>query len=105
MPPAHPCSLMAEPRSVVPVLLVVAAFGRRSEALRWGRERLERAYGPTALASEPFAFMHTAYYEATMGPGLMKQLLAFRDLVPPDCLPAVKLHTNGLEAELAGLEK
>jgi hypothetical protein len=92
---------MAEPRSHVPVLLVVAAFGRQAAALRWGRERLEQAHGPVALAGEPYAFTHTTYYEPTMGPGLMKQLLAFRDLVSPDCLPAVKLHANALEAELA----
>src|SRR5947208_1599778 len=92
---------MAEPRSCVPVLLVVAAFGRHADALRWGRERLEGAYGPVALAGEPFAFTHTAYYAPTMGPGLTKRLLAFRDLVPPDCLPDVKRHTNALEAELA----
>ncbi len=36
-----------------------------------------------------------------MGPGLTKQLLVFRDLVDADCLPAVKRHTNALEAELA----
>jgi hypothetical protein len=93
---------MAEPRSHVPVLLVVAAFARQTDALRWGRERLEQTYGPVALAGEPFAFTHTAYYEPTMGPGLTKQLLAFRDLVAPDCLPDVKQHTNALEAELAG---
>src|SRR5260370_221008 len=92
---------MAEPRPHVPVLLVVAAFGRHGEALRWARERLEQAYGPVSLAGEPFAFTHTAYYEPTMGPGLTKQLLAFRDLVSPDCLPDVKRHTNVLEAELA----
>ncbi len=96
---------MAEPRSQVPVLLVVAVFGRQAEALRWGRERLEAAYGPVGLAGEPFAFTHTAYYEATMGPGLTKQLLAFRNLVSPDCLPEVKRHTNALEAELAASGK
>ena len=92
---------MAEPKTHVPVLLVVAVFGRQVDALRWGRERLEQQYGPVALAGEPFAFTHTAYYEPTMGPGLTKQLLVFRDLVAPDRLPAVKLHTNALESELA----
>ena len=38
-----------------------------------------------------------------MGRGLRKCLFAFRDLVAPDCLPAVKLHTNAVEAELAAL--
>jgi hypothetical protein len=92
---------MAEPRAQLPVLLVVAVFGRQAEALRWGRERLEQQYGPIALAGDPFAFTFTAYYEPTMGPGLTKQLVAFRDLVAPECLPDVKRHTNALEAELA----
>ena len=64
---------------------------------------MERVYGPVALASPPFDFHHTAYYEPTMGPGLRKCLFAFRDLVAPDCLPAVKLHTNAVEAELVAM--
>src|SRR5262249_21384542 len=92
---------MAETRPVVPVLLVVAGFSRHDEALRWGRERLEQTSRPVGLASEPFLFDQTSYYEATMGPDLRKQLLAFERLVPPDCLPDVKLHTNALEGELA----
>ena len=79
----------------------MAAFSRHAAALDWGRERLERVYGPVALAGNPFDFHHTAYYEPAMGPGLRKCLFAFRDLVPADCLPAVKRHTNALEAELA----
>jgi hypothetical protein len=82
-------------------MLVVAAFSRNVAALDWGRDRLERAYGSVALTSPPFDFHHTAYYEASMGPGLRKCLFAFRDLVSADCLAAVKRHTNDLEAELA----
>jgi hypothetical protein len=92
---------MAEPRPHPPVLLVVAAFSRHGEALAWGRERLERAYGPVALASPLYDFRQTAYYEPTMGPGLRKGFLVFRDLVGGDALPAIKLATNALEAELA----
>src|SRR5437762_2960065 len=92
---------MADPRPPAPVLLVVAAFSRHADALEWGRSRLESAYGPVALASAPFDFHHTAYYEPAMGPGLRKCLFAFRDLVPPESLPALKLHANALEAELA----
>jgi len=93
---------MPDPRPPAPVLLVVAAFSRHAAALDWGRERLERTCGPVALASAPFDFHHTAYYEAAMGSGLRKCLFAFRDLVSPDCLPALKLHTNAIEAEAAG---
>jgi hypothetical protein len=92
---------MAEPRPVVPVLLVVAAFSRHPDALEWARGRLEAAYGPVGLPSPPFPFNQTAYYEATMGAGLRKQFLAFRDLIDPANLAAIKLHTNALERELA----
>jgi hypothetical protein len=91
---------MADPRSPLPALLVVAAFSRHDGALAWGRARLEQDFGPVGLSSPLFAFDQTAYYEATMGPGLRKQLWAF-DLVPPDGLAALKLRTNALEAELA----
>jgi hypothetical protein len=92
---------MAEPRAQLPVLLVVASFSRHERALAWGREKLEAAYGPVGLASEPFDFLQTTYYETTMGAGLRKQLLCFRDLLSADGLPPVKLHTNALERELA----
>jgi hypothetical protein len=92
---------MAEPRAPDPVLLVVAAFSRHDEALRWARQQLEQLYGPVALASPPFDFHHTTYYQASMGPGLRKQFLCFEKLVAPDCLAAIKLRTNALERELA----
>lgn len=92
---------MSEPRPIVPALLVVAAFSRHADALAWGRQRLEQAYGPVVLASEPFAFTYTSYYESTMGANLLKQLFAFQHLVPPDSLADVKQHTNALELDLA----
>lgn len=92
---------MAEPRPQPPVLLVVAAFSRFPEALAWARTQLESTHGPVALVSEPFPFHQTAYYQATMGPDLRKQFLAFENLVLPDCLVAAKLHSNALEQQLA----
>jgi hypothetical protein len=86
---------------VRPELLVVAAFSRHEAALAWGRARLEAAFGPVALASEPFPFVHTSYYERTMGAGLIKVFLAFQELVPPDRLAEVKRQTVAWEAELA----
>jgi hypothetical protein len=93
---------MAEPRVPVPVLLVVAAFSRHDGALAWARGQLEGVFGPVALASPAYAFDQTAYYQSAMGPGLRKQLLAFRDLVGPERLAEIKLHTNLLERTLAG---
>jgi hypothetical protein len=94
---------MARPRPVADVLLVVAAFSRHPAALDWARARLEEAHGPIALASAPYAFDMTRYYEASMGSDLRKALWAFRDLVDPARLPDLKLAANALEEELAGL--
>src|SRR5207244_616075 len=63
--------------------------------------RLESAFGPVALASVPFDFNQTTYYESSMGPGLRKQFLVFGDLVAADCLAPVKRRTIELEDELA----
>lgn len=92
---------MAEPREPVPVLLIVATFSRHLEALAWARARLAEMFGPVALASPAYEFTQTAYYEPTMGQGLQKEFLVFRDCIAPDALPEVKLATNALESELA----
>jgi hypothetical protein len=97
-PPRWPGPRLRPPKHA---LLVVAAFSRHDAALLWARERLQDAYGPLALVSEPFSFHHTAYYEKTMGKDLRKQFLAFERLVGEDSLPDLKYRTNALETELA----
>lgn len=92
---------MAEPRSPVAALLVVAVFSRHDEAFGWAQARLEALFGPVGLRSEPFVFDQTTYYEASMGHDLRKQFLAFERLVPPDLLADIKRQTNALENELA----
>lgn len=92
---------MGVPREPLYSLLMAACFSRHEDALGWGVERLQEAYGPIALMSPVFDFRHTRYYEATMGAELRKQLMVFEALVAPDCLPAVKRHTIGLEQQLA----
>jgi hypothetical protein len=92
---------MAAPRQPAPSLFVVAAFSRHAELLKMAEQYLEQQFGPIALASFPYHFNQTRYYEATMGPNLRKQFWAFRDLAAPDCLPAAKLNTNALEDQLA----
>lgn len=84
-----------------PVLLVVALFSRHAAARAWACDRLEEAFGPPVLASLPYAFTQTRYYEPTMGPDLHKLFLAFHTLAPPDCLARVKRQTIDLEQELA----
>jgi len=92
---------MADPRIPDLALLIVAAFSRHADALAWARTRLEITFGPVALASGPFAFNQTSYYEPEMGVGLQKELLAFRDLTNPDELARIKHFTNDVECQLA----
>jgi hypothetical protein len=94
---------MAASRTPDPVLLITAAFSRHADALAWGRDELVKAFGPLGVVAEPFAFIETDYYAATMGQGLLKQLLAFRDLIQPDSLADIKIQTNSLECRLTEL--
>jgi hypothetical protein len=96
---------MARPRNPVPSLLVVVCFSRHLEVLAWAQERLQETYCPIALVSPDFDFHQTKYYEATMGPGLKKRILAFQNLVPGDSLADAKLFTNDLEEQLAQSQK
>ena len=94
---------MGQPTPHSPALLMLAAFSRHGEALRWARHRAARAWGEIALASPVFDFHETDYYEPTMGPGLRKVFFAFAELLDPTELVAVKLQTNHWEGQYAAL--
>jgi Domain of unknown function (DUF4416) len=94
---------MGEIHEPAPVLLIVAAISRHDAAREWARQRCADHYGPVALKSEPFDFIETDYYTATMGAGLKKQFFAFERLVDPAALAGIKCDTNGWEAEYAAL--
>lgn len=88
---------MSARRPIVPAMLVVVAFSRHPSAIDWAQEALQAVYGPIALASIPFVFDQTQYYQATMGEALRKHLFAFHDLIPPEQLADIKRHTISLE--------
>lgn len=88
-----------------PVLLIVAAFSRHDEALAWGAEQAQRAWGPIALRSEAFAFDQTDYYTPSMGSGLRKEFWVFQRPFDPADLPDVKRTTSDWEADYAALAR
>jgi len=92
---------MGQVRLPPPVLLIIAAFSRHDEALRWAEEKLSACFGPIARTSPDFAFDQTRYYESSMGAGLRKRFLIFQDLIAAEQLADIKLRTNELEQELA----
>ncbi len=88
------------PPTTLDALLVVAVFSRHATALEFARRRLTEIFGPIGLSGDPFSFHHTAYYAASMGSNLLKQILVFRELVPLDSLADRKRETIKLEHEL-----
>jgi hypothetical protein len=84
-----------------PVLLIVASFSRHIALLEEAGRHLEDAFGPIALASLPYPFTQTTYYEPSMGPELKKLFFVFQNLVSADSLAAAKIRTNELERTLA----
>lgn len=92
---------MGEPRRPEPVNLICAVLAGRQEWLEQARERLEKAFGPTDLDSEPWPFDFTDYYEPEMGGPLLRRIYSFQELVAPDNLAATKHTTDRLERELA----
>ncbi len=84
-----------------PVLLLIAVCSRYDELLDWAQRTAVEAFGPIALASEPFAFVETDYYQASMGTNLKKQFLVFRQPLDPSRLIDIKRLTNRWEIECA----
>ena len=92
---------MGQTRDHPEVLLILAAFGRHEDAVDWARQKAVGEFGPVALESEPFEFVETDYYEATMGTGLRITLLAFERSIDPTDLPQIKHQTNRWEDQCA----
>lgn len=92
---------MAQPIESYPVLLIVVQFSRHAAALEWATQKLEAEYGEVEMASPCYDFVQTEYYQTSMGTGLKKQLLAFREIILADRLAEIKRYTNQLEAEFA----
>ncbi|MCH2126065.1 MAG: DUF4416 family protein [Pirellulaceae bacterium] len=88
-----------------PVLLCMAVFSRHRAALDWAQEEAEKLWGNVWRSSDVFEFDQTAFYQASMGPGLKKTLLAFEALIDPAELVEIKQATNALESRLAASQK
>ncbi|NLI48260.1 MAG: DUF4416 family protein [Acidobacteria bacterium] len=95
---------MGQIRSVPPVKLFCGVL--YADGFPWAAvlERLTSACGPVDRLSEPLPFNFTDYYRDDMGPVVWRRFAAFAGLAPPGGLPALKVTTNRLEAELAADE-
>lgn len=86
----------------LPVKLIVGMLSGRRELLAAAAERLARDYGPIDVTGEVMEFGFTRYYDEEMGGGLLRQFIAFEQLIQPDALARIKRAANDIEAEFAG---
>lgn len=93
---------MAEPQSVNPVKLFVAALWSEAEALQSALGELRRHWGDMDYMGPDHAFDITDYYQSEMGGDLKRRILSFTGLVPPDCLCRAKYLCNEVEDHFAG---
>ena len=88
-----------------PVKLFFALMARDEALLRQCAARRGEEFGPLDLCDAPYDFDPlTDYYAAEFGRELRKQIVSVGPLVAPERLAEIKIHTNGLELELAAEE-
>jgi hypothetical protein len=95
---------MAKPQPVVPVKLLAAVLwaepATRDEALAVMSQR----FGAIDFHGPDRPFDATDYYQPEMGAGLMRRLVAFEPLAPPESLGEAKLICNEIEDQFAAAE-
>ena len=92
---------MGEPVRPGPVKMFVAMLSGRAERLDDAGTALVEAFGEIDERSDDLDFDFTDYYTPTMGPGLLRRLVSFVELIDPGDIADIKLRTNTMEEILA----
>jgi len=85
-----------------PVKLVVGLLSNDRNLLAQAQSALAEGFGTVTAKSEEIPFNFTDYYEKEMGPNLIRQWLAFQDLVEAEQLVDFKQTTHTLEKRFLG---
>ena len=88
---------MSTPREAEPVKLIASIFSAKEDLVERAIGDLEGMFGPVDWKSAGLFFDRTRYYEKEMGWPLFRRFVAFRDLIRPESIVAVKGRTNELE--------
>ncbi len=88
---------MAQPKEFAPVKLICGVIYKEEGLYEEVRRRLEAAWGRVDSESAPFPFDLTDYYEAEMGPGLVRRFMSFETLLAPESLAARKIRAIEIE--------
>lgn len=91
---------MWEIQDVQPVKLIVGILACDESVLEVCRQVLSEAYGQADLISEVWPFDMTEYYVSEAGPNMVRQFMAFEELIDPGRLAGIKHQTNRMEQDL-----
>ncbi len=91
---------MAQPKEFAPVKLICGLIYKEDALYGEVRRRLEAEWGRVDSESAPFPFDLTDYYEAEMGPGLVRRFMSFETLIAPESLPERKIRAIEIEEAL-----
>jgi len=92
---------MWEIQDIQPVKLIVGILACDERSLDVSRQALLDVYGVADLVSEVWPFDMTEYYVNEAGPNMVRQFMAFENLIDPGRLAGIKHETNRMEQELA----
>jgi Domain of unknown function (DUF4416) len=76
---------------------LVGILTARAELLPALLDAFAERFGPADIVGDWIPFSHTTYYEAEMGPGLLRLFASFEALQAPDAALAFKSFANGIE--------
>ena len=92
---------MAKPQAATPVKLLVAILWTGEAALRAALEELHAEWGEIDFTGADRPFDRTDYYLDEMGADLLRRLVSFADLVPPESIRTAKLRCNEIEDRMS----
>lgn len=84
-----------------PVKLICGILAADQRCLDTAQEALRGLYGQADFVSEVWPFTQTEYYNEEAGEQILRNFLAFEDLIDPGRLAEIKHQTNDLERRLA----
>jgi hypothetical protein len=85
----------------MPVKLFTGVLTSLPEIIPEVEARLTALFGAVDMRSDNFPFDLTRYYDDEMGSPITRCFFAFRTLISPEEIAAIKVSTNNLEAAFA----
>jgi len=92
---------MGKPKRPQYVKLIIGILAKNKKLFDTIEEFFVREFGEIDYRSPILLFGHTSYYESEMGQPLKRRFLAFKKLIRPERISAIKALTNSIEERFA----